>query len=169
MPKNLIACLNARFEGMGDPGMIEVYLEGNETPQTWHIRDKRYGTEMHSFVPASDVPKDRMTASAEKRMRYLKDRLIADLEEGTKTFVLKLSERQLTQDEAVAIGEGIRAYGPGRFLCVCPADREHPEGTIEVRAPGVSVGYIDFSVPNGQDARKPAWLALCSKVARSDL
>ncbi len=165
LPKNLIACLNGRFEGMGDAGTIEVYLDGIETPPLWHIRDKRYGTEMHSFVPASDVPKDRMTASAEKRMRYLKDKLIADLEEGTKTFVLKLSERQLTQDEAVAIGQGIRSYGPGQFLCVCPADREHPEGTIDVRAPGVSVGYIDFSVPNGQDARKSAWLALCSKVA----
>jgi hypothetical protein len=166
-PANLIACLTARFEGLGDPGTIEVLANVSHDIPLWEIYDKKFGTAMHSFVPVDEVPAEQMVISARRRMRYLKDKLIADLEEGSKIFVLKIAERQLTQDEANGLSEGIRSFGPGTILCVCPSDHEHAAGSVAVAAPGVLVGYIDFFGIADQQDRMPAWLALCQTVLSS--
>jgi tetratricopeptide (TPR) repeat protein len=160
-PQHLIACLEGRFQGIGEAGTTTVYLHDDDKDALWQIGDTTYGTSMHSFVPSSEVPQERMLVLARKRMSYLKDKLIADLEHPAKIFVLKLADRHLTTAETQALGRAIRSYGPGELLCVCPADEAHSEGRIAAAAPGLFVGYIDFAGRPDVVQRHAVWEALC--------
>jgi hypothetical protein len=130
----------------------------------WEIWDERYGTSMHSFVSRADVPADRMAVLACKRMRFLRDKLIADLESSEKIFVLKVASEPLTAAETEALSRSIQTYGAVKLLCVCIADADHPEGEIVPAAPGVFTGYIDFSSGLNVAARSAAWEKLCRKM-----
>jgi tetratricopeptide (TPR) repeat protein len=158
-PASLIACLERRFEGIGDADSTTLFLHDD----LWEIGDTTYGTSMHSFVSSKDVPSDRMLVLARNRMRYLKDKLIADLEEAAKIFVLKV-QTHVTAAETEALSRALRSYGPGRLLCVCPADPAHSAGGIEPAAPGVFVGYLDFSGLLDVAPRRAEWEALCRKM-----
>jgi hypothetical protein len=102
-----------------------------------------------------------MAALASKRMRYLRQKLIADLEDPAKVLVLKSGWQAVTGAEITALSQAIRSYGPAELLCVCQADAGHLEGTIEPAAPGVCVGYMDFSGRVPQRERHDTWEMLC--------
>jgi hypothetical protein len=165
-PPSLIACLEGRFAGIGDADATTVYVHDDDPHALWQIGDTTYGTMMHSFVASKDVPHERMMVQARKRMLYLKVKLVADLENPSKIFVLKVADRQVTADETEALSRAIRSYGPGELLCVCPADQTHPEGEIVPVAPGVFVGYIDFSGRLDPVQRHEWWERLCAKMLR---
>jgi hypothetical protein len=164
-PANLIACLHARLAGIGDTGTITV------TPHTgqWEIQETVYGTSMHSFVSCEDETADRMVVLAGRRMSFLKDKLIADLESAAKIFVLTAGGDGVTAAETAALSRSIGAFGPNRLLIVCPVDDAHAEGEIVPAAPGILLGYIDFAGNAGVDARRSVWESLCrAVVARPD-
>jgi predicted Zn-dependent protease len=163
-PDRLIACLRNGFDGIGNPETTEIYMEAFGDDSLWDVRDTRHGFAMHTFVRVNEVPRERMAILTQKRLRYLRDKLIADLKNPTKIFVLNAGDRQLTQAELEDLGYGIRSYGPGELLCVVAADAEHPPGEVEDRAPGVRVAYMDFSSEIDVAPRTPAWLALCRKA-----
>jgi hypothetical protein len=94
-------------------------------------------------------------------MRYLKEKLIADLENPEKIFVLKAAWAPVPAADIEALGQAIRSYGPGELLCVSAADQDHAAGEIMPAAPGVFIGYLDFSGTLDLAARQPEWLALC--------
>ncbi len=165
-PPNLIACLTGRFAGIGEADRTTVYLHDKDPQALWQIGDKAYGTAMHSFVPSSDVPHDRMLILACKRMSYLRDKLIADLEHPAKIFVLKVAGRQVTDKETEALSQAIRSYGQGELLCVCPADGSHPAGRIVPAAASVFIGYIDFSGRLDVVQRHSAWESMCEAMLK---
>jgi tetratricopeptide (TPR) repeat protein len=158
---SLIDCLTSRFAGIGEIDKITIAANGGQ----WEITDTVYDTKMHSFVPVNEVSHDRMIVTASKRMRYLRDKLIADLENPEKIFVLKSAWKPLTDAETKALSEAIRSYGTGELLCVCAADAEHPEGRVEAVAPSVFVGYIDFASWRDMAQRRPVWEMLCQAMA----
>jgi tetratricopeptide (TPR) repeat protein len=168
-PESLLAALTARFAGLGDEDSTMVYIEDDDRDLLWQIGDKTYSTAMHSFIRSMDVSRIEMTALAQKRTLYLKDKLIADLEIPEKVFVLKVGYRHLTVAETTSLSRAIRSYGMGQLLCVCPADSAHPEGHIVPAAPGVFVGYIDFSGQLTELQRHAVWEVLCwSMLGLSD-
>jgi tetratricopeptide (TPR) repeat protein len=156
-PANLIACLEDRFRTIGDVATTSV----RPHEEQWEIWDADYGTSMHSFVSRADVPEDRMTVLACKRMRFLREKLIADLDAAEKIFVLKVASEPLTVAETEALSRAIQTYGAAELLCVCPADADHREGEIVRAAPGIFIGYIDFSSGLNVAARHGAWQILC--------
>ncbi|MGD0109232.1 MAG: hypothetical protein ABSC06_35125 [Rhodopila sp.] len=163
-PPNLIACLEGRFAGIGDADTTTVYPHDDDPDALWQIGDTTYGTAMHSFVPSRDVPHERMMVLACKRMRYLKDKLIADLERPAKIFVLKVADRHLTVEETAALSRAILSYEPNNLLCVCPADPIRPQHKIVAAAPGVFIGYMDFSGRLHVEERHVEWAALCGTM-----
>ncbi len=156
-PAQLIACLNGRFAGIGEMDAITIAPHEGQ----WEITDTAYGTRMHSFVSVLDTPAGRMMVSASRRMRYLRDKLIGDLRDPEKIFVLKVAWEPLTAGEIEALSRAIRSYGPASLLCVCAADDDHQEGSIHAAAPGVFVGYLDVSGRLAVADRHGAWEALC--------
>ncbi len=157
---SLIACLDARFARIGD--MDAITIEPHEGQ--WEITDTIYGTKMHSFVSSIDVSAERMQTLAGKRMRYLREKLIGDLTAPEKIFVLKAGWSPPTDEEIAALGRGVRSYGPGELLCVCPADEAHPEGVVRSAGAGVFIGYMDFSAASDVAARRPAWEKMCRTI-----
>nr|WP_294526598.1 hypothetical protein [uncultured Rhodopila sp.] len=159
-PEALIAMLEARFARVGDADAMSVAPHEGQ----WEITDTVYGTKMHSFVSSLTVSADQMLGQASMRMRFLRDKLIADLDNPGKIFVLKSAWRPVTAAEIEALGRAIRRYGSGELLCVCNADAAHPEGDIVAAVPGIFIGYLDFSGHPDAPSRKPGWLALCRKM-----
>ncbi len=159
-PASLIHALTARFAGIGEMSNITIAPEGGQ----WEITDTAYGTRMHSFVSVIEVSSDKMQAMASRRMRYLREKLIADLENPEKIFVLKSGWNLLADAEINALSQALRTYGPANLICACPSDASHPEGEIFQAAPGVFIGYIDFSGPMDVEPRYPAWETLCRKM-----
>lgn len=168
-PESLIACLTNRFDGLGSSDSTMIYINIDDQELLWQIADKTYNTAMHSFVRSAEIPYAEMMIRARKRMDFLKEKLIADLEAAEKIFVLKVGHRHLTLAETVALSHAIRSYGMGQLLCVCPADSMHPAGHVVPAAPGVFVGYIDFSGQLSEVKRYLVWEVLCwSMLALSD-
>lgn len=159
-PASLIACLNARFARIGEMDAIEIAPHEGQ----WEITDTAYGTKMHSFVSIDEVTHDRMIVLASKRMRYLANKLIAELENPDKIFVLKVAWQHVTTLEIDGLSEAIRSYGNGHLLCGCAADEDHAEGTIVAASQTVFMGYIDFSGRLDVAQRRPEWEVLCRAV-----
>ena len=164
--ENLISGLDARFEGVEDPEALEVYLDSDDPKECWNLRIKKYHIVLHTFIPSLEKSREQVFSSAQKRMRYLRDKLIADLENAEKIFVFKHDDQPLTQAAVDALSRAIRAYGPGNVLCVCPLEEGYPESSLELRAPGVWVGRLDFSGgPDDWKKRLPAWWHLCHQLS----
>nr|WP_294551716.1 hypothetical protein [uncultured Rhodopila sp.] len=113
-PASLIACLEDRFRTIGDASTTSVCPHEDQ----WEIRDSGYGTSMHSFVSWEEVPADRMVILAGKRMRFLREKLIADLESCERIFVLKVALERLTATETEALSRALRTYGATELLIV---------------------------------------------------
>ncbi len=89
-----------------------------------------------------------------------------DLEAGNKIFVYRLTDRTLTATELERLRVAMRSYGDNTLLYVRREDATHPNGTVELAAPGLLVGYIDrFKVSAGGEicAALPAasWHTVC--------
>lgn len=98
---------------------------------------------MRAFVLVEDVPPDRMARLVQQRMRYLRRKMIEDLQAGTKIFVYKNNARTLTDAERDGLHRAVRRYGDNTLLYLAYQDADHPNGMVEWRDPGLMVGYID--------------------------
>jgi predicted Zn-dependent protease len=162
-PQELADVLGARFDGVGLPENthLEIAPDGD-----YHIREKRFGIVMHTFVQSAEIPPDKMAVQTARRLQYLRSKLISDLEAGEKIFVYKMTMRDPTEDEILGAHRALRSYGNGTLLYVRRADATHPPGSVEPRAPGLMIGYLDRFTEPGQYDAAPAWGALCLKAHR---
>jgi tetratricopeptide (TPR) repeat protein len=162
-PPKLAEALETRFEGMGLPENIDLRISDKGD---YRIREKRFGTAMHTFVDASDVPFEQMMLQTSRRLQFLRSKLISDLEAGEKIFVYKFDRYPLADEEISRLHQAVRSYGDGVLLLVQRSDEAHATETVELRAPGLMVGYLDrFAEPGIYDP-SPAWGALCLKAHR---
>jgi len=164
--EGLIFVLENRFEGVGAPENTEVFVNRENTRPEYCTRDRRDFMFMRAFVYEDEMPHERMQKQALRRIGFLKDKLIADLESGSKVFVYRLTDRNLTEAELARLHRAVRSYGENTLLYVRYADASHPNGTVEGAAPGLMVGYIDrFKMgPDGELSASPpsaSWLAIC--------
>jgi tetratricopeptide (TPR) repeat protein len=163
-PATLIACLEQRFEGIGDEETTELFQSNESSVLLWEIRDERYGFEMHSFIPVAGMERERMILTACNRMRYLTDKLLRDLQNPAKIFVFKSAGRRLEPSEIEGLRRGLAQYPGMRLLCVCPAGADHAADEVETVAPGLMVASMDFSAGHDWTRRTAAWEALCRRV-----
>jgi hypothetical protein len=63
--------------------------------------------------------------------------------EGSKIFVFRLTDRNLTPQEIDDLHAAMRAYGTNTLLYVQYEDEAHPNGTVEAMKPGLLIGYMD--------------------------
>jgi hypothetical protein len=121
---------------------------------------------MRTFVYEDQAPFEKMQVSAFNRLRFLTRKLIDDLEEGSKIFVFRLIDRDLTTQEIYDLHAAMRAYGNNTLLYVRYEDETHPNGTVEAVTPGLLVGYMDRFKQSRtkQLSSAPAtasWLTVC--------
>jgi predicted Zn-dependent protease len=162
----LLKALESRFEGVGLPENTEVFVSREHARGEYCTRDLRGYMFMRAFVYEDEMPMERMQKQALRRLVYLKDKLIEDLETGSKIFVWRCTERDIDDAELARLHAAMRAYGDNTLFYVRRADAVHPNGTVELVKPGLMVGYIDrFKIsPEGVLSSAPpsaSWLALC--------
>lgn len=168
-PDALVAALEAEFEGVGLPENTELLTPGDAEGE-YTTRDRRFGMRMHTFVSSREVPPDRMFPQVCRRLQFLRDKLIADLRDGEKIFVYKITARNLAAAELVRIRAAMRHYGDNTLLYVRYADPAHPDGTVEIVEPGLLVGYVDrFAMSADEEhlgAATLSWTAICRAAYR---
>jgi hypothetical protein len=156
----LLAGLRARFEGIGEPGEIDVQVSENQ--QEYLVVDKRFGFLYHPWVLVGEAGPDEIRQREVKRLPFLRRKLLEDLDEARKIFVYR-GMRQQPQVLIMRLVEALRAYGPVDLLWVTLHDEEHPPGRVEAVAPGLLKGYIDRFAPgeNAHALSLECWIALC--------
>lgn len=78
----LLAGLKARFDGIGDPDQIEIRVSGNH--QEYLVIDRRFGFLYHPWVLVGEADPEDIRRREEKRLPFLKRKLIEDLTEARK-------------------------------------------------------------------------------------
>ncbi len=163
-PHLLAEALEREFEGVGLAENTVLFVPPGDRPEYW-TRDSRYWMAMRTFVAADATSEEQMRELACRRLQFLRDKLIGDLQAGEKIFVFKVIERNLTDEEIGRLHAAMRRYGDNTLLYVRYEDEEHPNGTVEVAADGLMIGYIDrFNFSRTDENLGPAtesWTAVC--------
>jgi len=156
----LLAGLRARFEGLGDPGEIDIQISENQ--QEYLVVDKRFGFLYHPWVLVGEAEPEDIRQREVKRLPFLRRKLLEDLDEAHKIFVYR-GMRQQPQVLIMRLVEALRVYGPAELLWVTLHEGEHPPGTVEAVAPGLLKGYIDRFAPgeNAHALSLECWTTLC--------
>jgi tetratricopeptide (TPR) repeat protein len=164
-PDNLIAALEAEFEGVGLPENTELGVHHTQDGPEYFTRDKRFMMSMHTFIKETEISHSKMFGQCCRRLQFLRDKLISDLQTGAKIFVYKITWRLLTKEELARLHAAVRRYGDATLLYVQREIPGKPHGTVEMVKPGLMMGYIDrFSASETGDNLGPAtaaWGLVC--------
>ena len=144
LPK-LLHALEHGFEGMGAKGSIEIDISPNGIE--YMVRDLSFGFPYHAWVNTGEMTADEVCRREERRVPFLLRKLMEELQAGEKTFVFK-GMGAMPKEEVFPLSAALRRYSPNTLLFVNIADAEHSPGTVEARAPGFLVGYVDRFAPS---------------------
>jgi len=163
----LLAALADRFEAIGTLEDTQFSLYGDETILTM----KKYGMYFHTFVYDSELwlpeKRDAFQEQQRRRLRFLKEKLIADLQEPRKIIVYSSDDR-VSVDDAIRLFTALRAYGPNALLYVRPADAEHTLGTVEMVQDGLYLGHYPrlANFVAGEQPPFDLWRQMCERTYR---
>jgi tetratricopeptide (TPR) repeat protein len=163
---NLCAALNSELAGIGDAAFTRLDVS---SVGEFFTSDTRYGLNMHTFMRDSGQDRDKLLQQLQRRMRFLREKLLEDLREGEKIFVyrhmLSPPDRQFMKLLAA-----LRSYNPAnRLMVIRMLPHGAPGQDLRFFAPGAVCGAI----ANG---RKPVqgtgwaidyafWLKTCQAAA----
>jgi hypothetical protein len=161
---NLIKGLNAKFEGLGAPEAVKIRLTNGE----YMADETRYKITYHTFAREGEATPEALHEREYKRLRYLADKLIQDLEEAEKIFVYKKDE-PLSNDQVRQLHVTLRTFGPNTLLWVATMDASHDAGTVEWLGEGLLVGRVArFADPDRVPSTTSveSWTTVCANAWR---
>ena len=141
---NLIAALEHRFEGMGEPQNTEIMVAANGE---LFVKDRRWSLGMHTFLFAGHVDPNDVYKKMCRRIVYLRDKLIEDLGAAEKIFVYRSPD--IDEDGLHRLHRALRAFGPVTLLGVQPVNTPvtrfpmRPVGEIARLDEGLYVGFLE--------------------------
>ncbi|MBY6241821.1 lipopolysaccharide assembly protein LapB [Methylosinus sp. Sm6] len=166
----LIEAAANRFDGMGAPGRTALTTHPNGE---YFIEDRRWGLAMHTFIYKWSEDAERLHPKLCRRVAFLKDKLLADLAEGRKTFVF--SSSTLRFEQLLMLHSALASCGDVALLHVRPIGAPSagfPRGeagrVIEAR-PRLFVGYLSRPGSNARgewNVPFDEWLDICRATAR---
>ncbi|HWB48789.1 MAG TPA: twitch domain-containing radical SAM protein [Stellaceae bacterium] len=163
--EHLTAALDDGFAAVNEPHAVVFETYAGELVGTL----RRYAITFHTHVYEKDLvseaDRQRFLTQQQQRLVFLREKLIADLENAEKIFVYANFE-PLSDADFAKLFAAVRRYGAGRLLCVRPADAEHPDGTVERLRDGLFIGYLrlfaDFGA--GELPQHDSWRAICART-----
>jgi hypothetical protein len=163
----LIEALDRGFEGLGRPGTVRVEAQGEAGRREYMVCADSYDLVYHSFQREGEVDPLALRQQEERRLEFLRRKLIDDLADAEKLLVWKSN---LPHDRAdiARLLDRLRRFGPNALLWVETADEAHPPGSAEQLGEGFFKGYVDRFAPYGQatDISYPSWFAMCEAAHR---
>ena len=163
-PDSLARLLEARFAGLGEPDAVSLH---RTHWKEYFLKDSRFGVTFHTWLTQDVADEEAFRVKQAARLRWLRDKLLADLGEGGKVFVYK-AHHGATGAEIGRVAEALRAYGPNTLFCVSLAGASDAVGKVEKRGEGLLRGYLSRLNPTqgGQwDIPFDEWLALCRQAS----
>jgi tetratricopeptide (TPR) repeat protein len=147
-PAWLIQALTERFGGVGTEEQTSIIMLRDE----YGAQDRRFKFGIHLAIRASEATPERVLRSQCRRIAFLRDKLLADLDGQEKIFVYV--SHKLTDEDVAAIVTRLGAYGPNLLLCVRASDAAHPPGSVHVASDRLVVGY---TLPAALERRSTGW------------
>ncbi len=165
-PPGLLAGLREGFSALGAPGALEVYQLPDDPSREWMLRDRRYGTETHTFQNDAEIDQDAVLHLAERRFALLQRKFIETVSEGSRICVF---QHPHVQDAAVVrpLAAALRGLGPAVLLWVSEDDTR-PAGSVAMRPDGILHGAVDRFAADGQagESNLLAWTSILANGYR---
>lgn len=161
----LLRGLRSGFDGLGDPASTDVIVVGND--REFVVKDSVYGMTYHTFQYEHQMSLETVRQQQGTRLHFLKRKLMEDIANGEKIFVLKRTPA-LRPEEVLPLYTLLNELGRNWLLWLVPADPTHRPGTVEVLLPGLLRGYMDRFAPaeNAHELSMPVWTAVCEAAWR---
>ncbi len=143
----IIEGLGKKFADLGTDVVVE--LDQQQPRREWILVDRIYDIRQHSFIWEGDPREVTIAAKMRRHCKYLRDKLIEDLVEGNKIYVIK-SVPDVRPELARRVAAGVRNWGTGSVLWVVD------QGTgpaIEDLGDGLLRGCVNGILPQGH----PRW------------
>lgn len=129
--------LETSFADLAQPGRFHLQPSGDRGEYIG--RDDVYLLEYHTGQ--ADVVLDQLHAREPARLRFLARKLLDDLEDATKLFVVKADDG-LQPAQIATLMRLLHRRGPSALLWVDTASAAHPAGTVEAICPALFKGYV---------------------------
>lgn len=155
--RHLIRAMEARFEGMADPEHVRVQPENGE----YMIKLTKYDFIYHAHVNVGEADPAALHRQQVRNVRFLIDKLVADLEKPEKIMVFRQNE-ELAANDLLDFRSALAVYGPATLLWVQAARPGRPPGTVTVVDDTLMVGYVTRLArrDNAPDFDLPSWLTM---------
>jgi capsular polysaccharide biosynthesis protein len=163
--EKLTVALERKFEGLGAADTMTVYLAGEPGQREFLVRESAYDLMYHTYVSEGEAGLEDMRERESKRLRFLRRKLLEDLEAGEKIWIWK-SAATLDANQVQPLLHALRALGPNTLLWVVEGDERHRPGSIEQLDRDFIKGYIERFAPydNAPDIRPASWFEVCQKT-----
>lgn len=158
--------LDNGFAGIEDRSNLTAFgLDGGEHM----IMQNYYRYAYHTFVSSLDVSRAEILDRESKRLAFCKRKLVDDLQDGEKIFVVKTSGvSQPSLGDVVQAAEAMRRYGNGVLLWVIPEDANNPVGNLRWHSENMLEARIDKLAPVGSVQHySPYWMSVCRRAYRA--
>jgi hypothetical protein len=149
--------MEARFEGMADPEHVRVQPENGE----YMIKLTKYDFIYHAHMKIGEADPVALHRQQVRNVRFLIDKLVADLETPEKIMVFRQNE-ELAANDLLDFRLALAAYGPATLLWVQAARPGRPPGTVTIIDNTLMVGYVTRLAlrDNAPDFDLPSWLTM---------
>jgi hypothetical protein len=167
----LLAGLEARFDGIGDPAwmdLTEVPFAPGSNSREWIVRDRRFGFVFHTWVRTSEASRAEIGRQFSRRLAFLARKMVEDLEDAEKLFVYQ-DRKIAAPPEGEPLLRALRRYGDNRLLLVM-ADPACV-GEIMPGPEGLLLGFVGRLTETGTANRFdwPDWSRLLRRVHQVSL
>jgi len=166
---DLIAAVREDFDDVGEPTQTRLCVSPHNGE--YYSIDERYKINSHGLIFSSDVVPEAAHATICRRATFLRSKLLRDLADGSKIFVLK-TDGDTPPSRIADLFEALRRHGPVTLLCVRPSADATMQGRVSWLAEGLMVGYLDrvCSIDGDWNISHAMWIKLLRqalKVAKS--
>ncbi len=163
-PAALAKYLGSKFAELGQPE--KMTLSRTSSGENVLI-DHALGQVFHTFQRDDVTDPDTYLKKHAARLRFLRDKLVGELEAGEKIFVFKPSQK-IAEGLVRRVWRAVQEYGAIDLLWVEQADSQNPAGSVRRPEDGLLRGYLSVLNPvRPKDWQIPfeEWLLLCRKAA----
>ncbi|MEJ0047811.1 MAG: hypothetical protein WDN04_18105 [Rhodospirillales bacterium] len=163
---NLCLALEDRFAGVGEAKFTRMRVSD---AHEFNTTDTRYGMGMHTFIKDTGQDREKLFVQLQRRLRFLRDKLLEDLAAGEKIFLYRC-RRDTKPDDIMPVAEALHAYNPANvLLAVKMASEEEPAHAVRPLARGVFCASIRDGrkqpYRTGWDVDFDSWLETCQQAA----
>ena len=155
--RHMVRAMQARFDGMADPGHVRIQPERDE----YMVNLTKFDFIYHTDLGVGAVDPKLLRKQQTRRVRFLVDKLVADLESAEKILVFRQNE-DVSANDLLDLRAALASFGHCTLLWVQAARFGCPAGSVTVVDDTLMIGYVSRLSPrdNAHDLDLESWLAM---------